>query len=478
MIYKLKDICSLKSGGTPRRGEVMYYGGSIPWAKITDFAKAKDGIINETNEYITEKGLESINNRLFDKGTLLLAMYGSIGKVAIAGRKLSCNQAILGITPKSSSLLNIRFLKYWFEFKKEYFKSKGRGAALLNISATIVKNEEIDLPDLETQNKIVEILDRTSDLMNRRHQSINFCNELIKSIFLKMFQQSLLDIKKSGTKLSNIASIISGITKGRKTKETNFIKVPYLRVANAQDGYFDLSEIKYIDATPNEVGRYTVKLRDILITEGGDPDKLGRGAVWEDEENKFIYQNHLYRIRLNDDKKYSAYWLSYLMQSEFGKGYFLSQAKQTTGIATINKRQVCNLPIPKIPFTKQDEFEIKYLKIIQNQSTLKEGLVNIETLFNSLLQKVFSGNFNFDITTEVDSLLKEINLEKEENDIVSIATNEEYVINIVDRLNQQNFESQQLYDRAKHVAFQLLKQEERIEQVFDKKTKSLKLSAI
>lgn len=90
---KLSDYCDISSGGTPSRKNSSFFSGEIPWAKISDIENAENGIIFSTEEKISEDGLANIRNKLFPKGTLLFAMYGSIGKIAISGVELSTNQA-------------------------------------------------------------------------------------------------------------------------------------------------------------------------------------------------------------------------------------------------------------------------------------------------------------------------------------------------------------------------------------------------
>ncbi len=269
------------------------------------------------------------------------------------------------------------------------------------------------------------------------------------------------------------------MTKGRKTKDSDLIEVPYLRVANAQDGYFNLDEIKNIFATKREIKQYSVVKGDLLITEGGDPDKLGRGAVWENEADKIIYQNHLFRLRINQLNEFSPYWLSQLISSEFGKYYFLRQAKQTTGIATINKRQVSNFPIPTSSFIKQKEFETHYLKIKASSNILINSLAEFKTLLNSVVQKVFNGQLNFNIDLELDALIQQIDLQKKENDLSKIAGDIAYLQRLIDKLNNQEFKEKDLYDKAKYGVFQLMavKEEERkVIQEYDENSKSLKLA--
>lgn len=386
---------------------------------------------------------------------------------------------------------------YYYLFGNIHLLERGfKGAGLKHISKKYIENLEIPVLPIEIQNKIVAILDKAGSLINKREKSIQSLDELLRACFLDLFQDDLLNFRKSKTKLSNIASIVSGLTKGRKTKEIILREVPYLRVANAQDGFFNLKEIKNILATEREIVQYSISKGDLLITEGGDPDKLGRGAVWENEENTFIYQNHLFRLRINDLKEYSPYWLIQLLSSEFGKYYFLRQAKQTTGIATINKRQVSSFPIPSSSYLKQKEFEQHYLKIKASRNTLEKSLIEFNTLLNSIVQKVFNGTINFadnqntegslnllddlslDIDFELEVLIKEINLFEKSNDLSKIKGNPKYLKRLIDRLNNQEFKEKDLYDKAKHGAFQLMTSEEdqKVIQKYDQKSKSLKLA--
>jgi type I restriction enzyme S subunit len=109
---KLKELCFMQSGGTPSRRKLEYYVGDIPWAKISDLEKTKDGYISYTEEHISIEALKSINNRFFKSGTLLLAMYGSVGKTAITKIDLTTNQAILGINILDKSKLDIKYHCY------------------------------------------------------------------------------------------------------------------------------------------------------------------------------------------------------------------------------------------------------------------------------------------------------------------------------------------------------------------------------
>jgi type I restriction enzyme S subunit len=136
-LVKLEKLCKIQSGGTPRRGVDGFYGGNIPWAKIGDIENAENGYLFNTIETITPAGLKSINNKIFPKNTVLLAMYGSVGKTSITGLEMTTNQAILGLQPNDQNILHFNYLRYWLDFSKNELIKKARGVALQNISATL-----------------------------------------------------------------------------------------------------------------------------------------------------------------------------------------------------------------------------------------------------------------------------------------------------------------------------------------------------
>jgi type I restriction enzyme S subunit len=144
--------------------------------------------------------------------------------------------------------------------------------------------------------------------------------------------------------LSEVADIASGVAKGRRL-EGEIVTVPYLRVANVQAGRLDLSEIKQIVVLASEVEKYRLLPGDILMTEGGDRDKLGRGTVWQGQIDPCIHQNHVFRVRAAADRLLPEF-LNYYMQTPPARTYFLRCAKQTTGIASVNRTQLSGLPVP------------------------------------------------------------------------------------------------------------------------------------
>ena len=215
--------------------------------------------------------------------------------------------------------------------------------------------------------------------------------DLLRSVFLEMFGDPVTNPKGwEEAALTDVAEIVSGVTKGRKLGGKQTVFAPYLRVANVQDGYLNLSEIKEIEVLPTDIEKYRLLDGDILLTEGGDPDKLGRGTVWREHIEGCIHQNHIFRVRIKTGKLLPDF-LSVLIGSERGKRYFLRAAKQTTGIASINSSQLKNFPV-LIPSL---DLQQRFAKCVVSTQKLKKRLIDTETttdtLFNSLLQSAFRG---------------------------------------------------------------------------------------
>jgi type I restriction enzyme S subunit len=184
-------------------------------------------------------------------------------------------------------------------------------------------------------------------------------------------------------KLSEVAYIQTGIAKGKKGI-ADPIKLPYLRVANVQDGYLDLTEIKQITVSRQQIERYCLQEGDVLLTEGGDFDKLGRGYIWHGQIEPCLHQNHVFAVRTKKSILMPEF-LSIQASSSYGKKYFLSCAKQTTNLATINSTQLKDFPvlIPPLPEQQKiaaildsvDEAIASTQAVIDQTRKVKQGLL-------------------------------------------------------------------------------------------------------
>jgi type I restriction enzyme S subunit len=216
-------------------------------------------------------------------------------------------------------------------------------------------------------------------------------DQLVQSLFYTLFGDPVANpMGWKECELQSHADIKSGVTKGRKFGDKKTVYAPYMRVANVQDGHLVLDDITEVEVLPSDVEKYKLIKNDILLTEGGDPDKLGRGAIWQGEVDSCIHQNHIFRVRLNGKYLLPEY-ASKLIGSSRGKRYFFKMAKQTTGIASINMGQLKKCPMLLPPMSLQNEFAKRAEKIEAQKAAMTASLSELEDTFHALMQRAFRG---------------------------------------------------------------------------------------
>lgn len=194
--------------------------------------------------------------------------------------------------------------------------------------------------------------------------------------------------------LDMLGEIASGVAKGSKRDSNVPVReVPYLRVANVQRGYLDLSEVKSILATERDIEDLTLKDGDVLFNEGGDRDKLGRGWVWRNQVAECIHQNHVFRMR-----PYCPEMLSELIShhgNTFGKLWFQNVGKQTTNLASINMTMLRAFPLPIAPASEQLEIlaqiEVRLDSLDRQERATDLAMNQSAAQRQNILRAAFSG---------------------------------------------------------------------------------------
>ena len=194
--------------------------------------------------------------------------------------------------------------------------------------------------------------------------------------------------------VSQCSELKGGVTKGQRYKnEQSLREVPYLRVANVQRGFLDLKQISRIETSQENIEQLRLIPGDVLFTEGGDRDKLGRGWVWKGEIGECIHQNHVFRARPFPNSvipEFVSWW-----GNSFGQDFFSRFGKQTTNLASINLTVLSQFPIPVPPLAEQQrivaEVERRLSVIQQTEATVEASLARAERLRQSILKQAFSG---------------------------------------------------------------------------------------
>ena len=332
---KIGEICTYAPKSTIKAGE------AVPNAEYMFFTSSAD-----ENKRFTEYQ--------FDGEGIIMGTGGNATLHYCSG-KFSVSTDCIVLQPDNRA--KCKYLYYFFKANMPLLEAGFKGAGLKHTNKNYINEISIKtLPSIERQESVIDILDRVQAIIITRQQELQKLGELVKARFVEMFGDMLLNtMDLPEIKLESVADIVSGITKGRKVKENELFEVPYMAVSNVKDGYIDWTTVKTIAATKAEIDQYKLLPHDVLMTEGGDPDKLGRGAIIHEPPENCIHQNHIFRVRL-DQKKVLPEYMAHYLQHQRAKRYFLGCAKQTTGIASINMTQLKALPLLVPPMDIQEQY--------------------------------------------------------------------------------------------------------------------------
>ena len=321
-------------------------------------------------------------------GDVLISWSASLGVYIWNRGKGLLNQHIFKVVFDKCEV-NKQYFVFAVKHKLKEMELKTHGATMKHIVKKDFDNTVIPFPTVEKQADIAYILSKIESIVEFRQQELQQLDDLIKARFVEMFGDMYLNSKGwPEAKLESMADVVSGITKGRKTKAEDLTEVPYMAVSNVKDGYIDWTTVKTIEATQQEIEQYRLLADDVLMTEGGDPDKVGRGAIIKEPLENCIHQNHIFRVRLDESMILPEFFAEYL-QHQRSKRYFLGCAKQTTGIASINMTQLRALPVLMPPLSKQEEFVLFKAQVNKSKVAVQKALDETQLLFDSLMQEYF-----------------------------------------------------------------------------------------
>jgi len=301
--------------------------------------------------------------------------------------------------------------KYLQEFclagpAREYFISHGKTTTMTTIDQGSIGGLPILLPPLPEQEKIAAILTAVDDKLDVISRQIQATQTLKQGLMQTLFSRGVGCQDANDwpvLSLQELAEVRTGVAKGKKGLKAP-VELPYLRVANVQAGHIDLTEVKTIEVEATQVQRYALQPGDVLMTEGGDFDKLGRGDVWEGQISPCLHQNHVFSVRPAPDKL-NSYYLAALAASDYGRRYFLSCAKRTTNLASINSSQLKAFPV-LLPSLKVQEEIAKIVDAVNTKITvLEEKRTAHQTLKRGLMQKLLTGEWRVSLDAHQDTAI-------------------------------------------------------------------------
>ncbi|EMO4453916.1 restriction endonuclease subunit S [Klebsiella michiganensis] len=390
---ELSALGHIVTGKTPSTKEPSNFGGDIPFIKPGDLDLG--GYITATADTLTEKGLALVPT--LPTNSIVVTCIGNLGKVGITTIRSASNQQINALIP--SEKLNVKFIYYQILTLKPWLESQSAATTIAIVNKSKFSQAPFKFPPISEQKIIAEKLDTLLAQVDSTKARL----EQIPQI-LKRFRQAVLATTMSGKltnlptannfKIKDIACVIGGLTKN--SKRNNFEKkVPYLRVANVYENELKLDDVTEIGIQPNELHRVSLEYEDLLIVEGnGSLDQIGRAAIWREEIQECVHQNHLIKVRANKEILYPTFLLFYFMSPQ-GKEEIVSRATSGAGLYTLSISKISSINVPVYSLPDQHEIVRRVEQLFAYADTIEKqvdsALARVNILTQSILAKAFRG---------------------------------------------------------------------------------------
>lgn len=372
----LGEIASLGSGGTPKRSVSSYFGNDYPWLSIADL---NDGFVTDAKEGLTTEGLNNSSAKLVAVGSILIAMYGSIGKLGISQVELCTSQAIAFATPHPD-IVDRRYLFHFLLSERSSLQRRGRGGTQQNISQGDLKAWRVPLPPLDEQRRIAAILDKADAIRQKRRQAIAHLDTLTQFIFRDMFGATEAPTSRLGDSLEFLTSGSRGWARYYSNNGDLF-----LRIQNVGYGQLILDDLAHVLAPKTAEARRTkVEPGDVLVSITAD---LGRSAVIPDGIGTAFINQHLAILRA---PSMNPRFLSTYLTNGDGYRQLLKKNRGATK-SGLNFDDIRSVKIPIPGLQEQNAFASRLAGIDSLTGRYRSLLRQHNDLFASLQSRAFKG---------------------------------------------------------------------------------------
>lgn len=363
--------------------------------RLGDYVKIKTGKLDANAS--SENGKYpfftcSVNNLWIDKFAydcecVLIAGNGDLNVKYYEG-KFNAYQRTYIVESIDKTVLDVRFLYYFMNKYIDVLRSNSIGGVIKYIKLGDLTDAHIPLPSLETQKKIVRVLDKAQGLIDARKEQIRLMDELIQSVFYEMFGDPVTNPKGWETGTINDLTLKTQYGTSKKAHETDG-EYPMLRMNNiSYMGGWDFSSLKYVDLDENELEKYLVYEGELLFNRTNSKELVGKTAVYR-ERKPMAYAGYL--VKLITNAKGNTEYISAYLNSQHGKATLLNMAKSIVGMANINAEELKKIKINLPPIDVQNDFADIVYKIEKERKKLSESIRDYEDNYSSIMQKAFAG---------------------------------------------------------------------------------------
>lgn len=379
--------------------------------RLTQLADVGDGVFRDrSSRFLTEESAGRLNCTPLKSGDIMIArMPAPLGRACLYPGSVRPAVTVVDVCiVRPHRDINLTWLMWAINSPqyRELIRQAEKGTTRKRISKKNLIALALPIPPTEEQHRIALTLESHLSRLDSGIHQMRRCTLSVgqaRAAFLRTASAgryghtgSPEDLPAGWAlkELSEIAEVVGGVTKDAKRQTDNsLVEVPYLRVANVQRGHLDLTKVATIRVTADKAKRLALTPGDVLLNEGGDRDKLGRGWVWSGEIDNCIHQNHVFRVRLNRDSIHPKLFSWYANTA--ASRWFEARGKQTTNLASISMSTVKRLPVPIPPLHLQEAMVVDIESFLADlhrlETTVSRSIRGAEALRAALLQAAFTG---------------------------------------------------------------------------------------
>ena len=382
---RLGDVAVVTNGAAFKSASFNTLGDGLPLIRIRDVGQ---------QQAPTHYSGDYEERHLVESGDLLIGMDGDFRIARWTGGRALLNQRVCRLQAHDPDLYCDRFLEYVLQPYLDEIHKVTSSVTVKHLSSRTVTELPIPLPPRAEQERIVAAIDEHFSRLDATDTALAVAQRRLDALRRSAAAELFDRPDWAWSTLGEIADLRGGVTKDAKREaDPDYVEYPYLRVANVQRGFLDLSAVTTIRADRRKAEKLVLQPGDILFNEGGDRDKLGRGWVWEGQIENCIHQNHVFRARLTNGG-FDPYFIS-MHANTWGQRWFERHGKQTTNLASINLATLKTFPVPAPSLKDQQAVVAELRSITRSEKRLRTDLERAEhhsrTLRRSILSRAFSG---------------------------------------------------------------------------------------
>lgn len=390
-VVRIRDIGRLHGGGTPSRKRPEYFQGEIPWITGQDIPDNRVATIEQARDYVTEEAVAESATRVVPAGAVLITTRVSVGKTAVAGRPICFSQDVTALLIHSEAIALPAFVAHYLRSRQPALLQKNQGSTIAGITRDSLALEQIPLPPLSEQHRIVDILQEAEEIRRLRAQAEAKTAELIPALFHQMFGDPVANPKK--WRKVPLGELINGTPKNGLYKPADLYGegTPIIRIGDFTGGILrDAKGLQRVRIADEEAAQFGVASGQIVINRVNSIEHLGKSLLLAGLTEPTVYESNMMRLDPKLDEVLPDYLIACLQHGSI-LSKLRAKAKKAINQASINQTDVVTLEIPVPPLEAQQKFAAQVRAVDEllsdEATTLRKG----QLLAKALSAHAFTG---------------------------------------------------------------------------------------